>query len=243
MLEYFKENKNYIFLVLLSLLIIILSFIYYFNENDIEIEHKSNIKYEQKDINNQINNNFVEKKIENPKLEVLEEEKDKKIDKSIILNSTISEKGEYFLKLISNSEIDSQKSAVSYIVVTGNIIDKDSNIDIFSLSLNENYIYNLNNISLEITNNETKEINSCDGNFLNTILPEFSYHIQIDIKEDFAHCYIKSQSEGKKGAKFDNKLINDLDFDKNIKIEERTLLEAKELENLKSVDNKNIVIK
>lgn len=135
MLEYFKENKNYIFLVLLSLLIIILSFIYYFNENDIEIEHKSNIKYEQKDINNQINNNFVEKKIENPKLEVLEEEKDKKIDKSIILNSTISEKGEYFLKLISNSEIDSQKSAVSYIVVTGNIIDKDSNIDIFSLSL------------------------------------------------------------------------------------------------------------
>ena len=63
------------------------------------------------------------------------------------------------------------------------------------------------------------------------------------IKEDFAHCYIKSQSEGKNGAKFDNKLINDLDFDKNIKIEERTLLEAKELENLKSVDNKNIVIK
>jgi hypothetical protein len=123
-------------------------------------------------------------------------------------------------------------------IVTGIIIDKDSSTDIFSLSLNDDYTYDLNSTTLEIINNETKEISSCEGTFLNTILPEFSYHIQIDIKEDFAHCYIKSQSEGKNGAKFDNRLINDLDFDKKLIIQEKTLIDVKELENLKSVDEK-----
>lgn len=216
--NYFKENNNYIFLISLIILIIVFNFIYYFSEEDIQIKQKNDIKYEQKDINNQINNDLLEKKVENSKLKALEEEKDKKIDKFIILHSTISEKGKYSLRFISDKEINPNKSIISYILVSGNIEDKDSNTDIFSLSLDENYIYNLNSITLEITNNETKEINSCDGTFLNTILPEFSYHIQIDIKDDFTHCYIKSQSEGKNGKKFDNKLINDLNFDKNIKI-------------------------
>lgn len=69
-------------------------------------------------------------------------------------------------------------------------------------------------------------------------MPEFSYHIQIDIKDDFTHCYIKSQSEGKNGKKFDNKLINDLNFDKNIKIEEKNLIDATEFKNLKNEDGK-----
>lgn len=236
MLDYFKENNNYIFIISLIILIIVFNFIYYFSEEDIQIKQKNDIKYEQKDINNQINNDLLEKKVENSKLKALEEEKDKKIDKFIILHSTISEKGKYLLRFISDKEINPNKSIISYILVSGNIEDKDSNTDIFSLSLDENYIYNLNNISLEITNNETKKINSCDGTFLNTILPEFSYHIQIDIKEDFAHCYIKSQSEGKNGKKFDNKLINDLNFDKNIKIEEKNLIDATEFKNLKNED-------
>lgn len=242
MFEYLKKNKKYIYIFIISILIV-LNFIYYFSDENTQIKQNSEIKYIQKDVKEQKTNDFFEEKSENHKLEIKEKKDEiipqkEEIKNPIVLFSTLSEKGTYSLKLISNKEIDSQKSTVSYIVVTGNILDTDSNIDIFSLSLNENYIYNLNNITLEITNKETKKINSCDGNFLNTILPEFSYHVQIDIKEDSAHCYIKSQSEGENGAKFDNRLINDLDFDKKVINQEKTLIDVKELGNLKSVEGK-----
>ena len=65
------------------------------------------------------------------------------IKNPIVLFSTLSEKGTYSLKLISDKEINLEKSTVSYIVVTGNILDTDSNIDIFSLSLNGLYLFGL----------------------------------------------------------------------------------------------------
>jgi hypothetical protein len=230
-----KNNKNYIYIFIISILLI-LNFIYYFsNENNTQTIQNSDIK----DIKNQINNNSLEKIIKNHKIEILENKNEiipqKKIKNLIVLFSALCENGKYSLKFISNKEIDSQKSTTLYIPITGNIVDKDSDSNIFSLSLDENYIYNLNNISLEITNIETKEINSCDGNFLNTVLPEFSYHMQIDIKENFAHCYIKSQSEPKNSINIDNKLMNDLGFDKNMIIQDKTFTDEKGLENPKDI--------
>lgn len=78
MLDYFKENKNYIFFIFLIILIIVFNYIYYFSEEDIQIKQKNDIKYEQKEVNKQINNSFVERKVENTKLEVLEEKKMKR---------------------------------------------------------------------------------------------------------------------------------------------------------------------
>lgn len=157
-----KNNKNYIYIFIISILLI-LNFIYYFsNENNTQTIQNSDIK----DIKNQINNNSLEKIIKNHKIEILENKNEiipqKKIKNLIVLFSALCENGKYSLKFISNKEIDSQKSTTLYIPITGNIVDKDSDSNIFSLSLDENYIYNLNNISLEITNIETKEINSCD---------------------------------------------------------------------------------
>lgn len=63
-----KNNKNYIYIFIISILLI-LNFIYYFsNENNTQTIQNSDIK----DIKNQINNNSLEKINENHKIEILE---------------------------------------------------------------------------------------------------------------------------------------------------------------------------
>ena len=115
-------------------------------------------------------------------------------------------------------------------------MDNDTNKDKFSLSLDENYIYNINDIKVEIENIEIKKIWSCNGTFLNTISPEFSYHIQVELKNESAECYIKSQSESNNGRELDNKLLNNLIKDKSIITKDGSLIDEKELEKFKKID-------
>ena len=104
-------------------------------------------------------------------------------------------------------------------------------------STNENYIYALNNTTIEIINNETKKTTNCAGNFLNTIVPEFSYYIQIDINNDSAHCYIKSQSEPKSSI---NHTLKDLKNDENFNSQSNMIIDEKELKELNISDKNNL---
>ena len=71
---------------------------------------------------------------------------------------------------------------------------------------------------------------------LNTISPEFSYHIQVELKNESAECYIKSQSESNNGRELDNKLLNNLIKDKSIITKDGSLIDEKELEKFKKID-------
>ncbi|MFX4219275.1 hypothetical protein ACOL3B_10315 [Aliarcobacter butzleri] len=246
MLDYFKENKNHIFFALIIFFLLILNFIYYYFETPAKINQNSqyyeNKTYKNENINtnNNLSEKIVKKNIERSNFE----EKAEDIKNSIILFSNISENGKYNVKFISENEIVTEKkSTINYIVISGDITDKNTIIDRFILSLDENLIYSINEIRIEIENIETKKVSICEGTFLNTISPNFSYHIQVDITNDIANCHIKSQSDLQYDEKLNNKLIKSNNGEE-INIKEELSIDEKELEKLK-IDkndyNKNIM--
>ncbi|MDN5108099.1 hypothetical protein PJV93_11375 [Aliarcobacter butzleri] len=246
MLDYFKENKNHIFFALIIFSLVILNFIYYYFDTPTKVNQNSqyyeNKIYKNENIktNNNLSEEIVKKNIERHNFK----EKTEDIKNSIILFSNISENGKYNVKFVSENEIITEKkSTINYIVISGDIIDKNAIIDRFILSLDENFIYNINDIKIEIEDIVTKKVSICEGTFLNTISPNFSYHIQANIISDIANCYIKSQSDSQYDEKLNNKLIK-LNTGEGINIKEELSINEKELEKLK-IDkndyNKNIM--
>lgn len=235
MLSFFKENRSYLFFIFIIFCLLILNLGYYFfdtpvhsvkninRESKQKVESKMDIDLPEKVVKKDLEKKDFEGNVEN-------------IKNDILLFSNISEKGKYFVRISNKEEIHSEKSIVRYIVLTGDISDNDTNKDRFSLSLDENYIYNINDIKVEIENIEIKKIWSCNGTFLNTISLEFSYHIQVELKNESAECYIKYQSESNNGRELDNKLLNNLIKDKSIITKDGSLIDEKELEKFKKID-------
>ncbi|WP_164701152.1 hypothetical protein [Aliarcobacter cryaerophilus] len=235
MLDIFRENKRYLLYIFIIFFLIILNLVYYFF--DASIPYAKNTSKESKQKVESKTDNYLSEKVVKKDLEKKDfEENVENIKNDIVLFSNISEKGKYFVRISNKEEIHSEKSIVRYIVLTGDISDNDTNKDRFSLSLDENYIYNINDIKVEIENIEIKKIWSCNGTFLNTISPEFSYHIQVNLKNGIAECYIKSQSESNNGRELDNKLLNNLIKDKSIITKDGSLIDEKELEKFKKID-------
>lgn len=235
MLDIFRENKRYLLYIFIIFFLIILNLVYYFF--DASIPYAKNTSKESKQKVESKTDNYLSEKVVKKDLEKKDfEENVENIKNDIVLFSNISEKGKYFVRISNKEEIHSEKSIVRYIVLTGDISDNDTNKDRFSLSLDENYIYNINDIKVEIENIEIKKIWSCNGTFLNTISPEFSYHIQVELKNESAECYIKSQSESNNGRELDNKLLNNLIKDKSIITKDGSLIDEKELEKFKKID-------
>lgn len=232
MLDIFRENKRYLLYIFIIFFLIILNLVYYFFDASIPYAKNTSKESKQK-VESKIDIDLSEKVVKKDLEKKDFEENVENIKNDIVLFSNISEKGKYFVRISNKEEIHSEKSIVRYIVLTGDISDNDTNKDRFSLSLDENYIYNINDIKVEIENIEIKKIWSCNGTFLNTISPEFSYHIQVNLKNGIAECYIKSQSESNNGRELDNKLLNNLIKDKSIITKDGSLIDEKELENLK----------
>lgn len=233
MLNYFKENKSYIIISIIILFsFVFISFVFlnkdydetiYFEVQNVKKEIPTNNE-ETFRITNIINSNINNKK----------QNKEKSTIESLVLYSITSEEGKYSISFKSDKTPDTEQDIVKYISLSGNIVE-DSKTELFSLPLNESYIYILNNTTIEIINNETKKTTSCAGNFLNTILPEFSYYIQIDINNDSAHCYIKSQSEPKSSI---NHTLKDLKSDENFNSQSNIIIDEKELKEL-NISDKN----
>lgn len=229
MLNYFKENKSYITISIIILFsFIFISYVFLNKDNDEVIYFEvQNVKKEISTTNDEetfrrtfiINSNSNNNKKQNKEEPTIE---------SLVLYSITSEEGKYSISFKSDKTLDSEQDIVKYISLSGNIVE-DSKTELFSLPLNENYIYILNNITIEIINNETKKISSCNANFLNTILPEFSYYIQIDINNDSAHCYTKSQSEPKSS---NNNPIKELKNDGNSDSKINMIIDEKDLKDL-----------
>ncbi|MFW2579714.1 hypothetical protein [Aliarcobacter butzleri] len=237
MLDYFKENKSHIFFSLIIFFLVILNFIYYYFDTPAKINQNSQYYENKIYINENTNNNSSEKIVKKNIERNNFKEKTENIKNSIILFSNISEDSKYNVKFLSDNEIVTEKkSTINYIVISGDITDKNTIIDRFILSLDENLIYNINEIRIEIENIETKKVSICEGTFLNTISPNFSYHIQVDITNDIANCHIKSQSDSQYDEKLNNKLIK-FNNGEEINIKEELSIDEKELEKLK-IDKK-----
>lgn len=233
MLSYFKENKNYIIILIIILFsFIFISYVFLNKDNDETIYFEvQNVKKEMPASNEETfrTTNIINSNVNNKK-----QNKDESTIESVVLYSITSEEGKYSISFKSDKKLDSEQDIVKYISLSGNIIE-ESKSELFSLPLNENYIYLLNDTTIEIINNETKRISSCSGNFLNTILPEFSYYIQIDINNDSAHCYIKSQSEPKSSI---THTLKDLKSDGNFNSQSNMIIDEKELKEL-NISDKN----
>ena len=74
------------------------------------------------------------------------------------------------------------------------IINDNKEDSSFALSVDENYIYNLENISLKIEDLENNEFAVCNGNFLSNLSTEFNYSMNIFFSGVSADCNIVSQS-------------------------------------------------
>ncbi len=234
MLNDFKENKSYItisIITLFSFIFILYSFLVNENNETIYFEVQ-NVKKEIH-INNEETirtNNLINSNPKNNK----KQNKEEATIESLVLYSITSEEGKYSISFKSDKTPALEQDIIKYISLSGNIVE-DSKTELFSLPLNESYIYILNNTTIEIINNETKKTTNCAGNFLNTIVPEFSYYIQIDINNDSAHCYIKSQSEPKSSI---NHTLKDLKSDENFNSQSNIIIDEKELKEL-NISDKN----
>lgn len=234
MLDYFKKIRAILLIsIIILFLFIFISFVFFDKDNDETIYFEvQNVKKEVPTNNeetfrttNLINNNSYNSKKQN---------KDESTIESLVLYSITSEEGKYSISFKSDKTPDTEQDIVKYISLSGNIVE-NSKTELFSLPLNESYIYILNNTTIEIINNETKKTTNCAGNFLNTIVAEFSYYIQIDINNDSAHCYIKSQSEPKSSI---NHTLKDLKSDENFNSQSNIIMDEKELKEL-NISDKN----
>ena len=233
MLNNFKDDRSYIIIVSVIFLLLLFISYYFLKDNDEPIYFEvQKVKNEVSSNNeqifrttNKINSNLNSKK---------ENKEEPSTSESTMLFDISSEGGKYSIRFKSDKTLNTEKDIVKYISLTGSIIE-ESKTELFSLPLDENYIYLLNDIKIEIINNETKKISSCTGNFLNTVLPEFSYYIQIDISNDSTHCYIKSQSEPKSSI---NHPLKDLKSDENFNSQSNMIIDEKELKEL-NISDKN----
>ncbi|RXJ95224.1 hypothetical protein CRU94_05670 [Arcobacter sp. AHV-9/2010] len=159
-------------------------------------------------------------------------------DSFVEVFSNISENSNYYTKIVSKKEIKDKKSTINYVVITGDISSKNNILDRFSISLDERYITSLSDLSIKIENLKTKRIYSCEATFLDKVSPAYSYHIQVDISNKSANCYLKSKNKLNSSTKLDSKGLNKID-DKSIKIKDKSLIDEKELKKFKKIENPN----
>lgn len=152
--------------------------------------------------------------------------------------SNISEKSNYFTKIVSKKEIKNKKSTINYVVITGEIYSKNTLLDRFSISLDENYVSNLSDLSIKLEDLKTKDIYSCEATFLDKVSPIYSYHIQVDISNKSANCSLKSKNELNSSIKYDSKSLDKLDR-KKFEIKDKSLISEKEILKLKKIENPN----
>ncbi|WP_428025598.1 hypothetical protein [Arcobacter sp.] len=200
--DYFEEYKYHI-VALFFLFIIMFSF-FFFLDSSFEDKNKLILK----------ENNIVQKNIEEDNLQFSQDDKNitsksdekevinkvktifkkEEVNKKVLLLSSNTEDNKYSIKLFTKNPLEHLTSNKKYVDLTGNIKGNE-NQSFFPFFFNEDYLTLTSDLDIEVTNNLTKKVNTCEGSFLDTISPEYSYYMQIDIYDDNIDCFIKSQSE------------------------------------------------
>lgn len=148
----------------------------------------------------------IEPKKEEKQITIVEE---KIIKKEYVLYRTSDENRKYDIVLKSTIKDTSNSDKTKYISISG-VINNSNKKYYFLLPYNENYQEFSNELKLEFTNQKTKVKSICDGYFLDSLTPELSYFVNVEISEDYADCYIVSQSDFKENQ---NKLLNNENYE------------------------------
>lgn len=144
-------------------------------------------------------------------------------DSFVDIFENISDNSNYSTKIVSKKEIKNKRSVTNYVVITGEIYSKNTLLDRFAISLNENYINDLIDLTIELEDLKTKDKYSCEATFLDKISLEYSYYIQVDIGDKIANCSVKSKNKFNSIIKLENNMLNKID-DKSVIIKDKSLI-------------------
>lgn len=108
------------------------------------------------------------------------------------LFSTYSLNSNYLIELLMENKIESYNNSTKFISISGTLEDENNSTK-FSISVNEEYIYDTSNLALSVKNLESNETLYCDGYFLNNISRDFTYFMSIKIGSSSIDCEIISQ--------------------------------------------------
>lgn len=152
-----------------------------------------------------------QKNIEVAKVEVEEKkvEEEKQIEKKgKVLFSSTDSPGRYTIQLINNIDIEIRnKNSTRYVPIIGEI-EENSNISRFTISISEDYLNYLGELSIKILDVTNKERTiASTAHFLGALDVNSSYNIKLNISENTLAGEIKSS---KRMSDFVvNKLSND----------------------------------
>ena len=160
-----------------------------------------------------------QKIIEEAKVEVEEKkvEEEKQIEKKgKVLFSSTDSSGRYTIQLINNIDIEIRnKNSTRYVPIIGEI-EENSNISRFTISISEDYLNYLGELSIKILDVTNKErVIETVSYFLGALDINSSYNIKLNISGDTLDGEIKSS---KRMSDF---VVNKLSNDESIMINEQ----------------------
>lgn len=160
-----------------------------------------------------------QKIIEEAKVEVEEKkvEEEKQIEKKgKVLFSSTDSSGRYTIQLINNIDIEIRnKNSTRYVPIIGEI-EENSNISRFTISISEDYLNYLGELSIKILDVTNKErVIETVSYFLGSLDVNSSYNIKLNISGDTLDGEIKSS---KRMSDF---VVNKLSNDESIMINEQ----------------------
>ncbi|MGJ0330210.1 hypothetical protein NG755_10915 [Aliarcobacter cryaerophilus] len=201
-----------------SVLGIIIIFIIYsfFNDNN------SQIKKDENNIVNSINNKRVEVVSTNTESSVLniqkieEKDKEKQIEeKGKVLFSSVDSTGRYTILLINEVDIEIPKrNSVRYVPINGEI-KENSTVSEFTISISQDYLNFISDLKLKIVDNMNEDrVLETHTYFLGALNLDSFYELLLNISGDTLDGSIKSSS------KLSDFMIEELSKDEPIIIDE-----------------------
>lgn len=148
------------------------------------------------------------------KIEEKKVEKEKEIEeKGKVLFSSTDSSGRYTIQLINNIDIEiREKNSTRYVPIIGEIAE-NSNISRFTISISEDYLNHLSELSIKILDETNKDrVIETVSYFLGSLDVNSSYNIKLNISGDTLDGEITSSE------KMSDSMINELSNDEPVMI-------------------------
>lgn len=148
------------------------------------------------------------------KIEEKKVEKEKEIEKKgKVLFSSTDSSGRYTIQLINNIDIEiREKNSTRYVPIIGEIAE-NSNISRFTISISEDYLNHLSELSIKILDETNKDrVIETVSYFLGSLDVNSSYNIKLNISGDTLDGEITSSE------KMSDSMINELSNDEPVMI-------------------------
>lgn len=189
----FRSNKIKIVIILIGL--VTFSIYYFYPKDDYVMEMVKPINPVVEKIekieDSPKKENIVTPKVEEKKENIVEEKQIE--EKGKVLFSSTDSSGRYIIQLINSVDIEiKNKESTRYVPIIGEI-EEGSNLNAFSISISEDYLYYLSSMSIRIidTTNKERKIETA-AYFLGTLDVNNTYNIKLTLSGDIVDGHVKS---------------------------------------------------